>query len=90
MCDAPKLGKSLSNTVDKALRAISYIRVTEKIMTRLPTMVCRGMDTCLEIILRSIVELEMKSQYAEAKVEALEGKKQNKKNTSEEKNDRSR
>lgn len=34
-----------------------------------PDMVCREIDKGLEIIARSIVELERKSQHAEAKVE---------------------
>lgn len=63
---------------------MSYILVIQKRKTRHPTMVCKEMDKCLEIISRSIVELEVKLQHAEAKVEVLEGLTQNKKTTSEE------
>lgn len=71
-CDAPELDKKRSMTVEKALRAICYIGDLEKRTTRFPTMVCRQLDKVLEIISRSIVELEVRVQHAQAKNEVVE------------------
>lgn len=66
------MGNKRSLTVEKALRAISCIKVIERRTTRLPVAVCRELHKDLEIITNSIFELDVKVIHAEAKSEALE------------------
>lgn len=72
LCGIPDTGNKRSLTVEKALRAISCIKVIERRTTRLPVAVCRELNKDLEIITNSIFELEIKVTHAEAKSGALE------------------
>lgn len=71
-CDKPELGRKRSEDVEKAVKALNYLQVLQHRCRRLPASTSKGIDRCVEIVYQQIVEMEVKIQAADARIEILE------------------
>lgn len=72
LCDIPDGTKRRSLELERAMMAISYIKMIQSKSTKIPVSTCKAIDQALQVVINSLTEIELRATHAEAKAEALE------------------
>lgn len=71
-CADNDTGTKTSPKTEKAMRAINYIQVVQHRCTRISAGTSKEIDRAVDIIMKNIMDLEIKMHAANAKVEVME------------------
>lgn len=72
LCNTPDIIKRRSLEMEKAMMAISYIKMIQSKSTKIPASTKEAIDQALQVVINSLTEIELRATHAEAKAEALE------------------